>query len=121
MPRSAPRTLTRALLRALVVPCVFTGALAASVGLSHAAGLVDTVEVVQAREEAASRQVAADRVAVLVESHDCWTGPSPHGDDVIPGHAVVALPGGAPRLLSSRVGFAIWLDGRPGTLHAFCR
>ena len=80
------------------LPCVFTGALAASVGLSHAAGLVDTVEVVQAREEAASRQVAADRVAVLVESHDCWTGPSPHGDEVIPGHAVVTLPGGAPRL-----------------------
>lgn len=69
----------------------------------------------------------ADRLDRLVERHECWTGAAPA--DVIPGHAVVTLPGTEPQLVSSDVGFALWLgpdaqpgtnDERPGQLHAFC-
>ena len=61
----------------------------------------------------------SDRVTRLVERHDCWTGEAPGG--VIPGHAVVTLPGERAALVPAEVGFGIWLDGDPGRLHAFCR
>ncbi|MFC4784542.1 hypothetical protein ACT8ZV_08715 [Nocardioides sp. MAHUQ-72] len=59
------------------------------------------------------------RAAVLVERHACWTGAAPHG--VVPTRAVVTRPGERARIVPARVGFDIWLDGRPGVLHAFCR
>ena len=61
---------------------------------------------------------ATDRVGRLISGHDCWTGTAPQG--VIPGHAVVTSPGHRARLVDAGVGFAIWLDGAPGVLHAFC-
>ena len=60
----------------------------------------------------------SDRVTRLVDRHDCWTGAGPEG--VIPGHAVVTLPGERAALVPAEVGFGIWLDGDPGHLHAFC-
>lgn len=60
----------------------------------------------------------ADRVVRLISGHDCWTGTAPEG--VIPGHAVVTTPGRRARVVDADVGFAIWLDGAPGVLHAFC-
>lgn len=59
-----------------------------------------------------------DRVVRLISHHHCWTGTAPK--DVIPGHAVVTLPGHRARLVPADRGFAIWLDGAPGVLHAFC-
>ena len=56
----------------------------------------------------------------LVERYDCWTDDAPE-PDVIPGHAIVTLPGGQPERVPSEVGFGIWQDGDPGTLHAFCK
>lgn len=64
----------------------------------------------------------------LKSEHGCWTDEAPA--DVIPGHAVVSLPGDdGPRVARSDVGFAIWLgvdgeagtgDERPGVVYAFC-
>ena len=61
---------------------------------------------------------SADRVAAMLDANDCWTGEGPKG--VIPGHSVVDL-GSGPEYVSSDVGFAIWLDGKPGRLFGFCR
>ena len=66
------------------------------------------------------RPTVVDPVASLLQTNDCWHGQAPAGVDV-PGHAIVTLPGQAPRLVRSQVGFDIWLEGRPGQLHAFCR
>lgn len=60
------------------------------------------------------------RASVLIARHDCWTGAAPE-PNLIPGHAVVTLPGSPTAYVDSAVGFHIWLDGKPGTLHAFCR
>lgn len=63
----------------------------------------------------------------LIHENDCWTGKAP--ENVIPGHAVIAPVGKAPKLVPSDRGFAIWLgtdgqpgtgDEAPGTLYAFC-
>ena len=67
---------------------------------------------------AAPHESPADRVAALMVAHRCWSGEGPQG--VIPGHAVVDL-GAGPEYVSSDVGFAIWLDGKPGRLFGFCR
>ncbi len=66
------------------------------------------------------RPTVVDPVASLVRANACWYGQAP-ADAGIPGHAVVTLPGQEPRLVRSQVGFDIWLEGRPGRLHAFCR
>lgn len=63
--------------------------------------------------------LAETTVSELITDHQCWTGAAPD-PDVIPGHAVVTLPGAFPELVPSAVGFGIWLEGDPGTLHAFC-
>jgi hypothetical protein len=51
--------------------------------------------------------------------HDCWTGEGPEG--VIPGHAVITNQKGVTKYVKGDRGFAIWLEGAPGTLHGFCR
>lgn len=61
----------------------------------------------------------ADRVSSLLARHHCWTGEAPAGAPD-PGHAVVTVHGGRPRLVDAAVGFGIWLDGDPGVLHGFC-
>jgi hypothetical protein len=63
--------------------------------------------------------VKPSRVERLLDKHDCWTSKAPEG--VIPGHAIVTLPGDVARYTDADTGFGIWLDGNPGTLHAFCR
>ena len=65
------------------------------------------------------REPPPTRVERLIERHDCWTERAPGG--VVPARAVVTLPGERPRTVSADVGFAIWLEGAPGRLHAFCR
>jgi len=62
--------------------------------------------------------VVDTRVPDLLDSNHCWTGKAPAG--VFPHHAIVTLPGKAPALVPSRVGFAIWQHDRAGTLHGFC-
>jgi hypothetical protein len=59
------------------------------------------------------------RVERLMERHSCWSGEGPPG--VIPGRAIVSAPGGRAEVVPADVGFGIWLDGEPGSLHAFCR
>lgn len=70
--------------------------------------------------ERATTAAAPSRASVLIARHDCWTGAAPD-PKLIPGHAVVTLPGSRTAYVGSAVGFHIWLDGKPGTLHAFCR
>ena len=70
--------------------------------------------------ERSPRPTFVDPVASLRAGHDCWSGQAP-ADAGVPGHAIVTLPGQAPRLVRSKIGFDIWLEGRPGRLHAFCR
>jgi hypothetical protein len=55
----------------------------------------------------------------LMEEHKCWTGEGPEG--VIPGHAVITNQEGVTKYVKGDRGFAIWLEGAPGTLHGFCR
>jgi hypothetical protein len=56
----------------------------------------------------------------LIRKNDCWQGRSPTG--AIPTHSVVELdPRRGPVLSDAAIGFAIWLEGAPGTLYAFCR
>jgi zona occludens toxin (predicted ATPase) len=58
--------------------------------------------------------------SAMVREHGCWTGAGPIG--VTPGHAVVRLPNDIePSYVDAKVGFAIWLDGKPGDIIAFCR
>ena len=83
-------------------------------------------------EQAEARTAGADDLTLgyverLESEHGCWTDAAPA--DVIPGHAIVALPGAAPKRANARVGFDIWLgeDGQPqtgdergGVVYAFC-
>lgn len=55
----------------------------------------------------------------LFEQHECWTDDG--AEHPIPAGALVTKPGGEPRVYPADVGFRIWLEGRPGTLHAFCK
>jgi len=59
------------------------------------------------------------RAAAIMAEHDCWRSQGPEG--VIPGSAVVALPGRDAAWVSADVGFGIYLDGDPGVLYGFCR
>jgi hypothetical protein len=58
------------------------------------------------------------RIIQLFTRNHCWQGEAPAG--VVPGHAVVTLPGAMPALVPADVGYGIWIDGDPGELHAFC-
>lgn len=57
----------------------------------------------------------------IMAEHDCWSGPSPYGEEVVPKHAVYSLPGEGPTYGPAKVGFGIWLNEKPGRLHGFCR
>lgn len=85
------------------------------VGLNALAATSGPVDPAPSMDRLDPAQVQADR---LIAESDCWTGEAPTG--VVPGHAVVARPGGMPRLVSADVGFGVWLDGDPGTVYAFC-
>ena len=85
-----------------------------------AVGLVLVPRSTLVTAERPPRHTVVDPVASLVQTYGCWHGQPPAGVGV-PGHAIVTLPGQAPRLVRSQVGFDIWLEGRPGQLHAFCR
>lgn len=63
---------------------------------------------------------AAVRVERMLQEHRCWSGAAPAGAPE-PRHALITPPGDQqPGLVSANVGFAIWLQGKPGTLHGFC-
>jgi hypothetical protein len=85
----------------------------AIVGLLVAAGWAGV-----AQQDDAPAASPRDRVGELIAKRDCWTGRAP--ENTIPGHAIVTLPGTEPAMVKADVGFGIWLDGDPGTLHAFC-
>jgi hypothetical protein len=70
----------------------------------------------------ASYAPATDDLAVqrLMDEAGCWTSATATDAHVMPGSALVTLPGGDPELVDPDIGFAIWLEGRPGVLHAFC-
>jgi hypothetical protein len=110
LPAAVARLLGRVVLRYVVVVAGLT------LG-GHLAGLApQTIDIVGEGRTAAPRSAVVD---TLVRDHHCWVGQAPPGTGV-PSRAVVTLPGDDPRLAPSRVGFGIWLQGRPGTLHAFC-
>ena len=97
------------ILRALAAPISF----AAVSAILVMTGPTATGEPVQ--EQSPAQPSQAER---LIERHGCWVGDAPA--DVIPGHAIVSLPGEGARRVASDVGFGIWLDGDPGKLWAFC-
>lgn len=117
-PRPAPalgKVLRKVLLRNV-------GAFAVAVAAWLLSGLAGPATVV-AVPSGLERPSHAERVVErLVTGHDCWTDEAPAG--AVPGHAVVTLPGtdhrARPHVVPADVGFGIWLDGDPGTLHAFC-
>ena len=110
--RSLTATVRTVLLRNLLAAAAAVSA-AWVVSATLVGGLAPaTVVAVPAGVE---RPTPAER---LVAAHDCWTDDAPAG--VVPGHAVVTLPGAHPRVVPADVGFGIRLDGDPGTLHAFC-
>jgi hypothetical protein len=61
----------------------------------------------------------AERLERIIDRHDCYTGEAPD-PNMIPEFAIVSTAKRGPHLVPSAVGFGIWLDGDPGTLHAFC-
>ena len=67
-----------------------------------------------------SPETAVSRVETLLARHHCWSGRAPVGAPA-PTHALVTPPGGRAHLVPAAVGYGIWLDGKPGVLHAFCR
>ena len=105
---------------AVAVNCaVAGGALVASSLLATPATVrAPAVSAAQTATDTRAGREAA-RVSALVEEHGCWSDAAPVGAPE-PQHAVVTLPGGKPRLVDASVGYAIWLEGRPGTLHGFC-
>lgn len=123
--------------RRLAVAALVLGGLALGVGAGHEVRGVDQADQADVvageadeagggvRTDAAagaarrSGAAPADRVARLLARHGCWTGPAPAGSPA-PGHAVVTLPGARARLVAADVGFAIWLEHAPGTVHGFC-
>lgn len=109
--RSLPATVRTVLLRNLLAAAGAVGAWAVTVSLVGGLAPATVVTVPSGVE----RPSAAERLAA---AHDCWTDDAPAG--VVPAHAVVTLPGDRPRVVPADVGFGIWLDGDPGTLHAFC-
>lgn len=67
----------------------------------------------------AQSALARDRIEMLFNRHRCWSGSAPESSP-IPSRAIVTLPGQPPKAVPADVGFGIWLDGDPGTLHGFC-
>lgn len=129
--------------RRLAVAALVLGGLALGVGAGHEVRGVDQADQADQADEAAgeageageagggvradaaagaarrSGAAPADRVARLLARHGCWTGPAPAGSPA-PGHAVVTLPGARAELVAADVGFGIWLEHAPGTVHGFC-
>jgi hypothetical protein len=111
-PRRRSTSFRTTLVRTLVAN--LAAVLAVLAGWSLTSGLASSVATGQPFQEP-----GLDRVTHLIEKHHCWTGEAP-ADAPIPGHAVVTLPGGRPRLMPADVGFGIWLYREPGVVHAFC-
>jgi hypothetical protein len=120
-------TLTKVVGRAVAgAVCSTVGlALGAFLGADAGAGLSSSSD--RDVSGAAGAQRPASQVERLIAEHGCWTGDAP--GSAIPGRAVVTLPGRKAHVVSSDVGFALWLgpDGTPGSgderagrLHAFC-
>lgn len=84
------------------------------VGIAYLVVMAGSVEDVEVTWAPSPGQTAAE---FLIATHGCWASGGP--DDVIPGHAVADV-GNGPELVTSDVGFGIWLDGDPGQLFAFC-
>lgn len=60
-------------------------------------------------------------IAGMMEKNGCYTGDAPaRVGEFGPSKALVTLPGKKPRIYPADVGYSIWLEGAPGTLHAFC-
>ncbi len=76
--------------------------------------------VTSGAHERQHHDVTKSAVERLIKRHHCWTSSDRHDPNQIPGHAVVTLPDRAQHYVDAKVGFAIWLDGKPGELHAFC-
>lgn len=92
-------------------------ALVALVVQGQASGIIDATQ--PPPQEVVTKQSRSDR---LFEKHDCWNGEAPKDVGPFgPGHAVVTLPGHKAQYVSADVGYGIWLEGKPGTLHGFCR
>lgn len=115
-PRTLAQTLTRVLYVNLMAACL---AAAAVMVLSMQGDPTPSVTTVDPDSPAGviDRYTAGN--VELAEGARCWTGEAPEG--VEPRHAVVSLPGKGAEVVPAKVGLAIWLDGAPGTLHAFCR
>ncbi len=111
-PRSRTRTFRSTLVRTLAANIAAVTVVLASWSFSSGlAGAVVSGEPFQ--------EPGLDRVTHLIHQHHCWSGATPK-ETPIPGHAVVTLPGGRPRVMSADVGFGIWLYREPGVVHAFC-
>jgi hypothetical protein len=111
-PRRRTRTFRSTLVRTLAAN--FAAIAAVLLAWSLTSGLASAVVAGEPFQEP-----GLDRVTHLIEKHDCWSGEAPENAP-IPGHAVVTLPGGRPRVMSADVGFGIWLYHEPGVVHAFC-
>ncbi len=111
-PTRPSRTLRSTLVRALAANLAAVAVVLA--GWSLSSGLAGSVVAGQPFQEP-----GLDRVTHLIHQHHCWSGEAPK-EAPIPGHAVVTLPGGRPRVMSADVGFGIWLYREPGVVHAFC-
>jgi hypothetical protein len=128
--RPAP-TFRYALLRAAVKGMLVCATLFGAVGVAGITGHLPTpvdhsrLDVSPAiTEHTPARDAAAD----LIAAHGCKV--EGYGQRLIPGHAVVTLPGGMPGYVSSDLAFGIVFgadgqmgsgDETPGTVQAWCK
>jgi hypothetical protein len=107
------RAAYRAVLKAFIWTCLVFDILLMSSFVSAQSKPADPVErprVIRTEKSPAERKI---------EKFDCWTGKT--DQKTIPGHAIVSLPGDdSVKRVNSQIGFEIWLEGREGTLYAFC-
>lgn len=109
-----PTTLKGYIAWGLVQTFVTTGAfaLALSTNPDTSAQVIDT-PYTEAQES---------RVDRLFREAHCWTGDqAPKTKDPMgPAHALVTR-NNKTKVVDASIGYAIWLEGAPGTLHGFCR
>lgn len=116
-----PTTFRETLVRTAVPKMVALAALAAGIAVTG------TVAALTAEQSDDTPTPAPSKAEVLIDRHDCWSGPAPADmEGELPGHVVVTTSAGETVYAGSRrVGQALEqvFEGADHglTVHAFCR
>ena len=110
-----PTTLKGHLLKAVATSLMTTS-------LFGGALLMAPTEVQGQVDEAPYAQAQESKVDRLFRTHHCWTGDqAPKTKNPFGPTKALVTRNNKTRILPADAGYAIWLEGAPGTLHGFCR